>query len=162
VRGNFGVRVVETDQTSNGYLATGTPLSRKRDYSEVLPRFNLVGEASEDLLIRLAASKSLTRPTLTALAPGGTIAPTGLTARLGNPNLDPFTAWQLDASLEWYFSDEGLAAVTFFYKDVDAFITQVVSEGQVDAGTLINDLGEDVSNAIFTITQPINGDKATV
>jgi iron complex outermembrane receptor protein len=162
VRGNFGVRVVETDQTSNGYLATGTPLSRKRDYSEVLPSFNLVGEASEDLLIRLAASKSLTRPTLTALAPGGTIAPTGLTARLGNPNLDPFTAWQLDASLEWYFSDEGLAAVTFFYKDVDGFITQVVSEGQVDAGTLINDLGEDVSNAIFTITQPINGDKATV
>lgn len=162
VRGNFGVRVVDTDQTSSGFLASGTPLSQSRSYSEWLPSINLVVEPSPDFLVRLAGSKSLTRPTLTALAPGGTIAPTGLTANLGNPDLDPFTAWQFDGSLEWYFSDEGLASATFFYKDVDGFITRVVSQGQVNAGTLINDLGQDVSNAIFTITRPINGDKATV
>lgn len=162
IRGNFGLRAIDTSQTSRGFLANGTPLSRSQSYSEILPSLNLVGELSEEFLVRLAASKSLTRPTLTALAPGGTIAPTGLTARLGNPELDPFTALQLDVSLEWYFMDEALASATFFYKDVDGFITQVVTQGQVNAGTLINDLGQDVSNAIFTITKPINGDSATV
>ena len=76
--------------------------------------------------------------------------------------MDPFTAIQVDAALEWYFAEEALAAVTFFYKDVDGFITNVTFEGMVDAGTLINDLGEDVSDAIFTITRPINGESATI
>lgn len=162
VRGNAGVRVLNTDQTSNGFLADGTPISQSQSYTEVLPSANLVAEVIDDVLVRVAASKSLTRPTLTALSPGGTIAPTGLTARLGNPDLDPFTAIQVDAALEWYFAEEALAAVTFFYKDVDGFITNVTFEGMVDAGTLINDLGEDVSDAIFTITRPINGESATI
>ena len=162
VRGNAGVRIVNTDQTSKGFLADGSPLNLTQSYTEVLPSGNLAVELTDELLFRVAGSKSLTRPTLTKLSPGGTIAPTGLTARLGNPELDPFSATQFDLSLEWYFADEALASATFFYKDVESFIVNITSESTIDAGTLINDAGVDVSNAIFTVTRPINGEGASV
>ena len=162
VRGNAGVRIVNTDQTSKGFLADGSPLNLTQSYTEVLPSGNLAVELTDELLFRVAGSKSLTRPTLTRLSPGGTIAPTGLTARLGNPELEPFSATQFDFSLEWYFTDEALASATFFYKDVASFIVNVTSESTIEAGTLINDAGVDVSNAIFTVTRPINGEGASV
>ena len=162
VRGNVGVRVVGTDQTSNGFLADGTPLTQSQDYQDVLPSANLVFQVSDAALLRVAASRSLTRPTLSALSPGGIIAPTGLTARLGNPELNPFSANQVDASFEWYFTNEALASVTYFFKDVDGFITNVATEGKIDAGELVNDLGEDVSNATFLVTRPVNGEAATI
>lgn len=165
VRGNAGVRIVNTDQTSNGFaLVAGdpVPITVDNSYTDILPSANLVFEPGDDVLLRVAASKSLTRATLTALQPGGSVQPTGLTASLGDPELDPFSATQLDVSLEWYFADEALASFTFFYKDVDGFITNVTADGMINAGTLINDEGDDVSNEIFAISQPINGDKATI
>ena len=162
VRGNIGVRIVNTDQTSRGFLADGSPLNLTQSYTEVLPSGNLAIELTDELLFRVAGSKSLTRPTLTKLSPGGTIAPTGLTASLGNPELNPFSATQFDLSLEWYFADEALASATFFYKDVESFIVNVTSESTIQAGTLINDAGVDVSNAVFTVTRPINGEGASV
>ena len=162
VRGNAGVRIVNTDQTAKGFLSDGAPLNLTQSYTEVLPSGNLVIELTDELLFRVAGSKSLTRPTLTELAPGGTVHPTGLTANLGNPELNPFSATQFDLSLEWYFADEALASATFFHKDVESFIVDVTSESAIDAGTLINDAGVDVSNAIFTVTRPINGEGASV
>lgn len=162
IRGNVGVRVINTDQASEGFLADGTPISQDQSYTEALPSLNLVAELRDDVLMRFAASRTLTRPTLFSLSPGGTVAPTGLTANLGNPDLDPFLATQYDASFEWYFAEEALAAATFFYKDVDSFIVNVTSESTINAGTQINDAGEDVSNAIYTVTRPVNGEGASV
>ena len=163
VRGNFGARIAHTDQLSNGFLADGQAISQGQTYTDFLPSANLTFEATDDVLFRVAASRSLTRPTVTLLSPGGNVAPTGLTANLGNPNLAPFTADQLDLSLEYYFAgDEGLLAATFFFKDVDGFISSLTTEEQINAGTQINDLGEDVSDAIFTVTRPVNGERANV
>ena len=171
VRGNLGVRVVNTDQTSNGFATINgapAPIVAENDYSEPLPSLNFVLEPTDDFLIRFAASKSLTRPTLTRLSPGGSIQPTGLTASVGNPTLDPFTAEQFDISFEWYFAEEALASLTYFNKDVDGFITNVTFNGMLNeifsgiTGPILNDSGEDVINEIFALSVPINGDKATV
>ena len=171
IRGDVGVRFVNTDQTSNGFaIIDGTPTSVTVDnsYTESLPSLNLVVEAAEDFLIRLAASTSLTRPTLTSLSPGGSIQPTGLTASTGNPLLEPFAADQFDFSLEWYLADESLIALTYFHKDVDGFVTRVTSNATLNnafpgiTGPIVNDDGEDVINEVFAISQPINGDAATV
>lgn len=165
MRGNVGARVLRTDQTSNGFnLVAGNPVavSLDNDYTEVLPSANLVFEPTEDFLIRFAASRSLTRATLTQLQPGGSVAPTGRTARLGNPELNPFTADQYDVSLEYYFALEALAAFTYFYKDVDGFIANVTVDRMINAGTLIDDDGNDVSNEIFAVSQPVNGEAASV
>jgi TonB-dependent receptor len=162
VRGNAGVRFVKTDQTSRGFLATGAPIRSGQSYDEALPSLNLVAEVTDDVLIRLAASKSLTRPTLTQLSPGGRVSPTALTAVMGNPSLRPFTATQADIAAEWYFTEEALLSATLFRKKVASFITNVTTQGRINAGTQINDAGQDVSDAIYTITQPVNGSGGTV
>lgn len=161
-RGNFGGRFVDTDQTSEGFLGDGTPISQSQSYSEFLPSLSVVAEVSDNILIRLAGSRTITRPTLFQLSPGGNVAPTSLTATLGNPDLDPFRADQFDVSFEWYFGSEGLASATFFNKDVESFISNVTTQSQINAGTQINDAGEDVSDAIYTVTRPVNGEGATV
>jgi TonB-dependent receptor len=161
-RGNFGGRFVDTDQTSQGFLGDGTPISQSQSYSEFLPSLNVVAEVTDNFLIRIAASRTLTRPTLFQLSPGGNVAPTSLTATLGNPDLDPFRADQFDLSFEWYFGSEGLASATFFNKDVESFISNVTTQSMINAGTQINDAGEDVSDAIYTVTRPVNGEGATV
>ena len=164
-RGNIGTRVLSTDQTSNGFnLVAGSPVavSLDNDYTVALPSANIVLSPSDNIILRLATSRSLTRATLTQLQPGGSVAPTGRTARLGNPGLNPFTADQLDVSLEYYFAPESLVAFTYFYKDVDGFIANVTVDRMINAGTLIDDDGNDVSNAIFAVSQPVNGDSASV
>lgn len=161
-RGNFGGRFIDTEQTSQGFLGDGTPISQSQSYSEFLPSLNVVAEITDDVVIRLAASRTITRPTLFQLSPGGNVAPTSLTATLGNPDLDPFRADQFDVSLEWYFSPEGLASAAFFYKDVESFISNVTTQSMINAGTQINDAGEDVSDAIYTVTRPVNGEGASV
>ena len=36
----------------------------------------------------------------------------------GNPFLTPFTSWNYDASLEYYFSRTGFASVAAFHRDI--------------------------------------------
>ncbi len=162
LRGNFGGRIINTDQTSEGFLADGTPISQSQSYSEFLPSINLVAEVTDELLVRFAGSRTITRPTLFQLSPGGNVAPTSLTATLGNPDLDPFVSDQFDLSFEWYFGSEALASATYFTKNVDGFISNVTSQSMINAGTQIDDAGNDVSDAIYTVTRPVNGQGATV
>ena len=126
VRGDVGVRYVETTTTSTG-LVDGTAVTVERSYDDTLPSLNLTFELSEDVLFRFGASKVMARPSLGNLTPGGSLdsfngPPFGYDA--GNPGLDPYRATAYDASLEWYFADESLIAVSVFYKDVSSFFTQ--------------------------------------
>jgi iron complex outermembrane receptor protein len=82
-----------------------------------------VMDLNPDLLLRVAAAKVMSRPTLDSLVPrysvsaGATNTVTG-----GNPQLDPFRAWQGDLSLEYYFQPGSIASVAVFYKSVQSFI----------------------------------------
>lgn len=126
VRGNVGVRYVETTTTSTGSVS-GTDVTVERSYEDTLPALNLTFEMTEDFYIRLAAAKVMARPSLGNLTPGGNLDSfNGPPFRYnsGNPGLDPFRATAYDAAFEWYFTDEGLVAVSLFYKDVDSFFTR--------------------------------------
>jgi TonB-dependent receptor len=125
VRGNVGVRYVETETTSTGQVS-GANVTVTRKYDDTLPSANVVFELQEDLLVRFAAAKVMTRPDLGDLTPGGSLdsfngPPFEFDA--GNPGLDPFRANSFDLALEWYFTDEALLSVGAFYKDVDSFFT---------------------------------------
>lgn len=127
VRGNFGVRIVGTQQESTGYtFSGGAPLlvTAERSYRDVLPSANLVFEPMEDFLIRLSAAKVMSRPNLGQLAPGASVSVSGSnrTVTSGNPTLDPFRATAFDLSFEWYFAEDSLLSVAFFYKDIDSFV----------------------------------------
>ncbi|WP_309629836.1 TonB-dependent receptor [Brevundimonas sp.] len=173
VRGNVGIRYATTEVTAKGWqtVTAGTPpvpsfnyVTTENEYSDTLPSFNLVFEPREDLLVRFGAAKVMSRPTLGDLTPGGSVAPTTRTVSYGNPLLNPFRATNYDASIEWYFQNEGLLAVAVFHKEIDSFITSVTE------GLAYNTLGlplELLQGAaqptdIFQVTRRINGQGGTL
>jgi TonB-dependent receptor len=88
--------------------------------------------ADPKIQIRLAMSKTETRPDFGQLSPSIILGapPAGgvgtnsspYTANGGNPFLRPYTSWNYDAALEYYFSKAGFASVTGFHRSLDGFI----------------------------------------
>jgi TonB-dependent receptor len=123
LRGNVGVRYVETEQQSNGYtFANGAPvyIESNRKYHNTLPSLNLAYSLTDEFIVRGSAAKVMSRPGLNGINPGGTVSVSGSSrsVTLGNPNLDPTKAKAYDLAFEYYFAKESLLALALFYKDV--------------------------------------------
>jgi TonB-dependent receptor len=154
LRGQVGVRLAQTKQVSAGHADNGAaaiPVRYEKTYSDVLPTANFVLEMSDTLQAHVAAAKVITRPSLADLAPRLTLNSSGtvLTAVGGNPELQPFEAWQYDATVEWYFAPGSALIAGAFYKDITTFVysqkTNIVVDGQT-----------------YQLTSPTNGGKATI
>ena len=118
----------QLQQFANGVTAVNTA-EMKYDYW--LPSFNVKLGLSNDVIVRLAASKVLSRPENSYLRNFLTIGlgTSGeLTAQTGNPFLKPATAWQFDASIEWYFATVGSITLNAFYKSIDNFFYQQITD----------------------------------
>ena len=126
VRGNLGVRYVETEVNAVGLLGTRV-LNLTNTYEDTLPALNVSIEPVSDLLIRFAAAKVMARPALNQLTPGGTVAQgvSDVTLTVGNPFLDPIRATNYDLSVEWYPYDEALFSFALFHKSIDSFVQTV-------------------------------------
>ena len=125
VRGDLGVRYVETTTTATG-LVDGTEVTVERSYEDTLPSLNLAFDFTDEIVVRFGAAKVMARPSLGNLTPGGSLDSFNgppFRYNAGNPGLDPYRATTYDASFEWYFDDEALFAISVFYKDVDSFFT---------------------------------------
>lgn len=124
---NIGARYVKTEQSSTG-LNNALPVSVSRSYDDWLPSLNLAVFPREDLILRFAAAKVLTRPSLGNLTPGGSVDGFNYTVKFGNPNLDPYHATAYDLSAEWYFAPRAIFSVALFRKEVDSFpVSQTVT-----------------------------------
>ncbi len=153
-RGNLGLRYVMTDQLSKGFDAVGVgifaPNSLSKDYNDFLPSFNFAMDVADDVVVRLSASRSLARANFADLASVVELNNTLHSGRGGNPNLDPYRASNFDLSAEWYLGNEGLLAVTLFYKDIRSFIigrTALEQQLNTDTGRI----------ETFEVTRPTNG-----
>ncbi|MBW6527649.1 TonB-dependent receptor [Sphingomonas sp. RHCKR7] len=162
VSGNVGVRYVHTDQVASGTLTAGsvaTPASFPKTFNNWLPSFNLRADLTTKLVGRLAASRVLTRPNVTDVAPRITVSTDAPTAGGGNPQLVPFLATQFDGSLEWYFAPSGLLSGAVFYKALDNYITQnnvdieIPGRGTVRLSTQVNGGDAKVYGAEFAYSQ---------
>ncbi len=145
VSGNFGVRVVNSDQSSDGFLqvggGVGTPIADKRgvvstdyvrnvvgqEYTDYLPSLNLKFKVTEHDNLRFAAAKVMSRPPISQLksGAGSWIDGEDRFNAWGNtsPLLDPFYGTQYDLSYEHYFEDtEGAVAIALYRKDIESFI----------------------------------------
>jgi iron complex outermembrane receptor protein len=123
-------------------------------YSDVLPSATLNLTLTEDLILRLASSKSLTRPFLEDMAPkfsAGTLNENFRTAVTNNENLTPYTSFNLDASLEWYFAEASIASIALYSKDISDFITDETVDNVI-ISSVSNPLYQD-----FTVRRPTNG-----
>ena len=151
----FGQNVISAESNGTGQntvvLSPVVPFRFTGHYNNLLPSLNVRLNLTDALILRTAGSRVISRPTLTDLSPAQAISSNPGNERIsrGNPNLQPFKAWQFEAGLEWYFKRESLASATFFYKSIDSFITRSATPLQVD-------------RVQFVLDQPVNGQGATV
>jgi len=176
--GNIGVRYVHTsgDIRYNQALALNSglpgavvgsafgdylPVKVKNNYGKFLPSANIKFDLTDDLVLRGAASQTLTRPDYSALAGSLSLDDLTHTGSGGNPELKPLVSSNADVSLEWYFMPRGLLAASAFYMKMKDYV-------DVGGSTVIQykdqqasfDQGTDVYSN-YTVTVPVNTD-ATV
>ncbi|MFT4025378.1 MAG: TonB-dependent receptor [Novosphingobium sp.] len=171
--GNAGVRYARTDQSSYGTLTSAAGNQRvvvERSYDDWLPSMNLAVYPSEDLIIRGAIAKVVTRPTMGNLTPGGTIDAFNFRITFGNPQLQPYRATNFDLGVEWYFAPQALFGVTVFAKQIESFpISQAFTATLGDVGLTRDALPPSSPAYInfnpaqpWTITGNVNGAGATL
>lgn len=158
VKGNR-VELIEEGATYEGEVLARdttfiTPVSFDKSDTQYLPSLNLRFEAREDVVLRAAAYASLFRPNMQDLAPRFAIEQNDEDDRegeFGNPDLDPYSAWNFDASGEWYFADNAVLQGGVFHKRIEDFIFRRVLE-DVDFNGVLVDEG----------VIPLNGETADV
>ena len=146
-RGNFGTRIVQSDITAHHFdlnLAAGDPgtetnnfgnvpafngyVARRENttkYTDILPSANFVFDVNEDMLIRLAAARTITRPDFNNLSSFQSLNTTSFTgSNGGGVELNPFRANQFDVSFEWYKDANSAFNVGLFYKDLSTLVVQ--------------------------------------
>lgn len=158
-----GVRVEQTevdlagsrlDLNADAETLTITPVSYNRSYTDWLPSLNVRYNVSEDVVARFGAFRSVVRPSFGKMAPRFLIEENedgDREGEFGNPDLDPYKAWNLDATLEYYFAPQAVIQGGVFFKRIEDFIVDAEFEDGVFNGIAY-------SEAII----PINGDEADV
>lgn len=136
IRGDIGLRAVETRQNVSYYTNLPTPAdpdgfiltTSERTYSDLLPSLNIVFESTKTSLWRFSAAQVMARPPLEYLDGASTVTVNGgqRSVMTGNPDLKPYRATTLDLSYEWYRTPGGIASVGLFYKNISTYI-QVLS-----------------------------------
>ncbi|AWL13031.1 hypothetical protein HMF8227_02579 [Saliniradius amylolyticus] len=173
-----GLRYSKTDQTSNGTIQSLAGLEKpveqsvnlvpryegyqavaiENDYDNWLPSISGNLNITDELVLRAGVSKTITRPTLTDLAPSLSVTSTTTdlrTAKGSNPMLSPFESTNFDLSLEYYYDEASMASLAYFKKSVDNFIVRTNSVENFDL-----DFGGQWSD--FDVNRPTNGESATV
>jgi len=187
VRGNFGVRYVQTEVNSAGLrgaltavyddegglsdiVEDGSELTRIEggsDYSEFLPSFNLVVDLTEEVIVRGALYRALSRPSPSDLGYGRSFSglssdsandslndAVGLAVANGNPSLEPLLSWNADTAVEWYANDDTILALGLYYKSFEGGFenTSAVETFTVD--------GQDIDTIVTT--QQKDDDTSTI
>ncbi len=171
--GNFTLLVEEDGTLPDGTTATDdtvivTPQTTPANYGFWLPSLNVRFEPVNDLVLRAAGYRSLVRPGFSQLAPRFITERNDdneVEGEFGNPNLQPYKAWNLDAGVEYYFSGNGAVSAGVFYKDISNYIVTVDYEaedlnddGDITADELLSFNGIPFNEAAI----PVNGDSAEV
>ncbi len=119
------------------------------DYNDVLPSANFKLDLARDMVVRLAAAKTMARPDFSALGGSITADDTTHTGNGGNPDLKPIRSDNLDATWEWYFAPRSLLSAGLFYMNLKNYVA---------FGTYQTTLLNIRTNAfdVYTISAPIN------
>ncbi|WP_245806157.1 TonB-dependent receptor [Erythrobacter donghaensis] len=152
VRGNIGLRYVDTKQSSTGTLTGGAINDVSFSYDNWLPSMNLSFEMMPDTFIRVAFAQTITRARLDQLAanqnltvnnnvcqdtngdqlvdrvlPGTFDPPSNVCFNLGggNPFLQPYRSTSYDISFEKYFSPGTAIIVAAFHKDLSDWVVNL-------------------------------------
>lgn len=122
-----------------------------QEYGEFLPMAHIRYKFTDWLDLRLAATRTLSRPDYYNLVPFEEINDAELTIRRGNPLLKHTKAWNYDAFLSLYSNHFGLLTLGGFYKKLRD-IDYLKLNFRVTGGEYAN----------YALTEPTNADESTV
>ncbi|MCO1334494.1 TonB-dependent receptor [Microbulbifer sp. OS29] len=146
-RGNFGVRYVNTDLTTSTYddiLGQETDVTnannRSADSENLLPSLNVAWDLTDDLVVRFAAAKTMSRVSYADLGQAESYGPpvninspdswTGRgTGTSANTGLEAMLSNQYDLGVEWYYTEGSALGATLFNKDISNLpitVTEIV------------------------------------
>jgi len=128
-------------------------------YDDLLPSFNLRYQFNPELIGRLAAAQTMTRPDYSALAGTTSLTPPANFPGTGsgsgsNPDLKPIRSNNFDAGLEWYFAPRSIVSGTLFYMNLTNYIgygSQIVNYTSFGPG-----LPPGGATTPYNLTVPIN------
>lgn len=144
---------VNPQDTSNAIPTYGPlgPVTATGSYSKWLPSADFKVNLTDNVIFRLAASQTISRPLLSNLSAASTynFRPQNQTETKGNTKLQPYVSTNYDTSLEWYINSDSYVSLDAFEKNVKNFTTLITSPVSI--------LGFP-----FQLTQPVNLNKATI
>jgi iron complex outermembrane receptor protein len=133
--GNFGVRYVDIDQEINSYQAVSAANAdvsslfgnwiykdTNNTHSKVLPSLNVKFNLEDDMVMRFAASQTMTLPDFSALGASSWGSDLNKTGGGGNPHLDPVLSTNFDTNFEWYFMPRGLLSFGLFSMHLNDYV----------------------------------------
>jgi TonB-dependent receptor len=154
-----GVRVENYVLDNGGSVLVGgvyTPLTRHTSKTDFFPSLNIKYSATDNLVLRLAGQRGVSRPAYGAIRVGASINDTNSPGTIGggNPALKPEYTWGADASIEYYLPGNGMISIAGFYRSVD----NVLYQAQNPVGSDFYNFGG-VDRSGYLLTGTYNGDK---
>lgn len=173
--GNVGLRYVRTEEEASNWVNTAAtdpeavttsafgPYRQdtvRNTYNDLLPSFNFKYTLNDDMLLRFAASRTLTRPDYSQLAGAVSLGPLSSVDAIGsgtggNPELEPIISTNLDATFEWYYAERALFSASLFYMDIDNYVALDTVRRQYFTIDANNPLGALVN---YDVTIPVGSE----
>lgn len=154
-----GARVEHTKVETTAWIDDGTKSGfgkTEKDYTNVLPSVTAVYRQGQNLIYRGAIWTSFSRPEYANISRGESVTRDKVTQEItainrGNPDLKPGESVNFDLSAEYYPDRSSVVSVGVFHKKIKNFI--------FTNGRSVN---ADTKEGTITITQPQNGEDATL
>ncbi len=146
VRYNAGVRWVKTEQTVGGRVSLPDPrnpaapasgpnpfdgslypnvvsfVETESEYENWLPSASASMNVSDNAVVRVALSKTMTRPNPADMLPGLSFSsPSADVGTVGNSQLDPYISDNIDLGFEYYTGGAGYFGIAAFRKGIEGF-----------------------------------------
>ncbi|MCX7875412.1 MAG: TonB-dependent receptor, partial [Melioribacteraceae bacterium] len=121
-----GLRYENSIQKMNTLTRTGEKLSLKNIYNDLFPSLNISSKIKDNLLLRLAITKTISRPEFRELATFTYFDFVSNELVMGNPNLIRSLINNYDLRFEYYPTSREMFAVSLFYKQLKNPIEQIL------------------------------------
>lgn len=147
-----GVRYDASRYRYTGRIFDGNtlePLSASNRDAQWLPGVHFRYMLDQDTALRTALTRTFARPDFADLVPYQVTVVSSDAILSGNPALKPTTAWNLDAAVERYLPSVGVVSAGVFGKQLIDYVYSF------ETTTIVDD-------ERFTVSQPRNGDAATL
>jgi TonB-dependent receptor len=153
-----GVRIERYSMNNKGTVVAegvATPLTYDDTKTDFFPSLNLKYAATDNLVLRLAGQRSISRPAYGAIRVGASINDTNSPGTIsgGNPALRPEYTWGADASIEYYLPGNGMISVAGFHRWVD----NVLYQNQAPVGTDFYNFGG-IDRSGYLLSGTYNGE----